>query len=162
MEVFFVSNCVIETMTTHWNEMIILLMTRLLAFADIHCWIRIYVIFHCAAFWRRDSLTDRHSFWSKNFHCLRMRRLCERVPYGGMPLSMIIAAAEEEAGAERYLGVSLSGHMPYYLAAILYSQAPCIWNGQNPDQYFPTKVQEPEIIDLRKDSRKTQVPMIRK
>ena len=55
-----------------------------------------------------------------------MRRLCERVPYGGMPPSMIIAATEEEAGAERYLGVSLSGHMPYYLEAILYSQVLCI------------------------------------
>ena len=31
MEGFFVSNCVIETMSTHWNEIIILLMTRLLA-----------------------------------------------------------------------------------------------------------------------------------
>ena len=77
---------------------------------------------------RLRSITDRQTFvLVEEFSLLtHAAPVCVRVPYGGMPPSMIIAATEEEAGAERYLGVSLSGHMPYYLAAILYSQVPCI------------------------------------
>ena len=60
---------------------------------------------------RLRSFTDRQTFVLVEEFLLLTP---ERVPYGGMPLSMIIAATEEEAGAERYLGVSLSGHMPYY------------------------------------------------
>ena len=52
---------------------------------------------------RLRSISDRPTdipSGESNFYCLRMRlwRLCERVPYGGMPPSKALAAREEEAG----------------------------------------------------------------
>ena len=69
-------------------------------------------------------MTDRHSFWSEQFLLLTHagERLSLRVPYGGMPPSVAIAARE---AAERHLGVSLSEHLP----------------GQNTTHYIETRGQ---------------------